>query len=89
MRKELYPYQELDFEIKTISEANSFEDSDLIVVLKHNGQLLEFYHAHSETVADFQTQNKTELENKLYEIAKFEIASKFFEIAKSEKKKQG
>ena len=79
MRKELYAYQELNFEIKTISEANSFEDRDLIVAIKYNGELLEFYHAHSETVADFKTQNKTELENRLYEIAKSEIESKFFE----------
>lgn len=80
MRKELYVYQGLDFEIKTISKANSVEDSDLIVALKHNEKLLEFYHAHSETVADFKTQNNTELENRLYEIAKIEIESKFFEM---------
>lgn len=79
MRKELYAYQELNFEIKTISEANSFEDRHLIVAIKYNGELLEFYHAHSETVADCKTQNKTELENRLYEIAKSEIESKFFE----------
>lgn len=79
MRKELYAYQELNFEIKTISEANSFEDRDLIVPIKYNEELLEFYHAHSETVADFKTQNKTELESRLYEIAKSEIESKFFE----------
>ena len=79
MRKELYAYQELNFEIKTISEANSFEDRDLIVAIKYNEELLEFYHAHSETVADFKTQNKIELENRLYEIAKSEIESKFFE----------
>ena len=74
MRKELYAYHELNFEIKTISEANSFEDRDLIVAIKYNEELLEFYHAHSETVADFKTQNKTELEHILYE-----IESKFFE----------
>lgn len=79
MRKETFVYQELDFGIKTISEANSFEESDLIVALKYNGQLLEFYHAHSETVADFKYQNKTELEDHLYEIVKSEIKSKFFE----------
>lgn len=79
MRKELYAYQELNFEIKTISEANSFEDRDLIVAIKYNEELLEFYHAHSETAAYFKTQNKIELENKLYEIAKSEIESKFFE----------
>jgi len=45
MRKELYQYQGLNFEIKTISEANSVEDSDLIFILKHSGKLLEFYHA--------------------------------------------
>lgn len=45
MRKELYLYQGLNFEIKTISEANSVEDSDLIFILKHSGKLLEFYHA--------------------------------------------
>ena len=85
MRKELYAYQELNFEIKTISEANSFEDRHLIVAIKYNGKLLEFYHADSETVVDFQSQNKAELENKLYEIAKLEIASKFFEIVNSTK----
>mgnify|MGYP003617982139 CR=1 FL=1 len=79
MRKELYVYKELNFEIKTISESNSFENRDLIVAIKYNGELLEFYHAHSETVTDFKTQNKTELENRLYEIAKSEIESKFFE----------
>lgn len=36
MRKELYAYQELNFEIKTISEANSFENRDLIVAIKYN-----------------------------------------------------
>ena len=41
--------------------------------------LLEFYYAPSETVADFKTQHKIELENRLYEIAKSEIESKFFE----------
>lgn len=80
MRKELYEYQDLNFEIKTISEADFLEDKDLVVVIKYNGKLLEFYHAHSETVADFKTQNKTELETRLYEIAKSEIESKFFEI---------
>ena len=49
--------------------------------------MLEFYHADSETVVDFQIQNKTELENKLYEIAKLEIASKFFEIVNLTKNK--
>ena len=83
MRKELYAYQELNFEIKTISEANSFEDRDLIVAIKYNEELLEFYHAHSETVADFLTQNKIELENRLYEITKSEIESKFFERSRT------
>ena len=83
MRKELYAYQELNFEIKTISEANSFEDRHLIVAIKYNGELLEFYHAHSETVADFKTQNKIELENRLYEITKSEIESKFFERSRT------
>lgn len=77
MRKELYVYQGLDFEIKTISEANSVEG--LIVAIKYNSEFLEFYHAHSETVADFKTENNTELENRLFEIAKIEIESKFFE----------
>ncbi|MEE9903565.1 MAG: hypothetical protein PBU42_14405 [Acinetobacter haemolyticus] len=80
MRKELYEYQDLNFEIKTISEFDFLEDKDLVVVIKYNGKLLEFYHAHSETVTDFKTQNKTELETRLYEIAKSEIESKFFEI---------
>ena len=40
MRKELYLYQGLNFEIKTISKANSVEDSDLIVVLRHSKKLL-------------------------------------------------
>ena len=83
MRKELYAYQELNFEIKTISEANSFEDRDLIVAIKYNEEFLEFYHAHSETVADFKTQNKIELENRLYEITKSEIESKFFERSRT------
>lgn len=83
MRKELYAYQELNFEIKTISEANSFENRDLIVAIKYNEELLEFYHAHSETVADFKTQNKIELENRLYEITKSEIESKFFERSRT------
>ena len=83
MRKELYAYHELNFEIKTISEANSFEDRDLIVAIKYNEELLEFYHAHSETVADFKTQNKIELEKRLYEITKSEIESKFFERSRT------
>ena len=83
MRKELYAYQELNFEIKTISEANSFEDRDLIVAIKYNEELLEFYHTHSETVADFKTQNKIELEKRLYEITKSEIESKFFERSRT------
>ena len=87
MRKELYPYKGLNFEIKTISEANPVEDRNLVVAIKYNGKLLEFYHADSETVVDFQSQNKAELENKLYEIAKLEIASKFFEIVNSTKNK--
>ena len=41
------------------------------------------YYAHSETVADFKTQNKTELEHILYEIAKSEIESKFFERSRT------
>ena len=45
----------------------------------------QFYHADSEIIVDFQIQNKSELENKLYEIAKLEIASKFFEIVNSTK----
>ncbi|MDH1006387.1 hypothetical protein [Acinetobacter junii] len=80
MRKEPYLYKGLNFEIKTISEANPVEDRDLIVAIKYNGKLLEFYHADSETVVDFQIQNKTDLENRLYEIAKSEIESKFFEL---------
>ena len=40
MRKELYLYQGLNFEIKTIPEANFVEDSDLIVVLRHSKKLL-------------------------------------------------
>ena len=73
MRKELYLYQGLNFEIKTISKANSVEDSDLIVVLKHSEKLLQFYHAHSEVVGDFKHQNKADLEDLLYGIAKSEI----------------
>ncbi|MDA0696578.1 MAG: hypothetical protein O2793_09195, partial [Proteobacteria bacterium] len=61
MRKESYVYQDLDFEIKTISEANTFEDTDLVIAIKFNGELLEFYHAHSETVTDFRTQKAIEL----------------------------
>ncbi len=80
MRKELYTYKGLSFEIKTISEDNPVENRDLVVAIKYNGKLLEFYHASSETVADFKTQNKTELENRLYEIAKMEVESKFFEM---------
>ncbi|WP_017394911.1 hypothetical protein [Acinetobacter haemolyticus] len=80
MGREFYEYRGLNFEIKTISEANWLEDKDLVVAIKYNGELLEFYHAHSETVANFKTQNKTELEARLYEIAKCEIESKFFEI---------
>lgn len=80
MRKELYTYKGLNFEIKTISEDNPVENRDLVVAIKYNGKLLEFYHASSETVADFKTQNKTELENRLYEIAKMEVESKFFEM---------
>ena len=38
--KELYLYKGINFEIKTISKANSVEDSDLIVVLKHSEKLL-------------------------------------------------
>lgn len=79
MRKELYAYKELNFEIKTISEAKSFENRDLNVAIKYNEELLEFYYAPSETVTDFKTQHKIELENRLYEIAKSEIESKFFE----------
>lgn len=41
------------------------------------------YYAHSETVADFKTQNKIELENRLYEITKSEIESKFFERSRT------
>ncbi|QQN87832.1 hypothetical protein IAQ69_13465 [Acinetobacter variabilis] len=80
MRKESYTYKGLNFEIKTISEDNPVENRDLVVAIKYNGKLLEFYHASSETVADFKTQNKTELENRLYEIAKMEVESKFFEM---------
>lgn len=80
MRKELYTYKGLNFEIKTISEANSFEDRNLIIAVKYKEKLLEFYHAHSETVVDFKSQNSAELENRLYEIAKIEIASKFFKM---------
>ena len=85
MRKEPYLYKGLNFEIKTISEANPVEDRDLIVAIKYNGKLLEFYHADSETVVDFQIQNKTELEDHLYNIAKSEVKSKFFEIVNSTK----
>lgn len=85
MWTELYPYQGLNFEIKTISETNSFEDRDSVVAIKYKGKFLEFYHVHSEAVADFKTQNKTELENKLYEIAKLGITSKFFEIVNTAK----
>ena len=85
MRKESYLHKGLNFEIKTISEDNPVENRDLVVAIKYNGKLLEFYHADSETVVDFQSQNKAELENKLYEIAKLEIASKFFEIVNSTK----
>ena len=87
MRKESYLHKGLNFEIKTISEDNPVENRDLIVAIKYNGKLLEFYHADAETVVDFQIQNKTELENKLYEIAKLEIASKFFEIVNLTKNK--
>ncbi|RPE29906.1 hypothetical protein EC846_2488 [Acinetobacter sp. BIGb0102] len=80
VRKELYEYQDLIFKIKTISEANAFEDTDLVVAIKFKEELLEFYHAHSETVTDFRTQNGIELEDTLYRIAKSEIESKFFEI---------
>ena len=80
MRKELYLYQGQNFEIKTISEANSVENSDLIVILKHSEKLLEFYHAHSEVVGYFKHQNKADLEDLLYDIAKSEIKSKFFEM---------
>ncbi|ENW22494.1 hypothetical protein [Acinetobacter haemolyticus] len=80
MRNEFYKHQELNFEIKTISEADSFEYTDLVVAIKFNGELLEFYYAHSETVGDFKTQNNIELEATLYRIAKSEIESKFSEI---------
>ena len=79
MRKEKYTYKERVFEIKTVSQANSFEDTDLIVILKYNGKLLEFYHADSETVGDYKFQKHEDLENCLYEIAKQEIECKFFE----------
>lgn len=46
MRKEIYTYKGEHFEIKTVSKADSFEESDLIVVLKHDGKLLNFYHSH-------------------------------------------
>ncbi|MDV2455084.1 hypothetical protein [Acinetobacter towneri] len=49
----------------------------------------QFYHADSEIIVDFQIQNKSELENKLYETAKIEIASKLFEIVNSTKNKYG
>jgi hypothetical protein len=75
MRKEIYTYKGEHFEIKTVSKADSFEESDLIVVLKHDGKLLNFYHSHYETVQDCQFQNNVDLENKLYEIAKSEIES--------------
>ena len=80
MRKELYPYKGLHFEIKTISEANPVEDRDLIVAIKFNSELLEFYHAHSEAVMDFKHQNEAELEDHLYNLAKSEIKSKLFQI---------
>jgi len=79
MKKELFVHRGLKFEIKTVSEANSFEDKDLIVAIKYNGELLEFYHAHSEIVTDFKTQNKTELKDRLFEMAKSEIESRLFE----------
>lgn len=44
--------------------------------LKYEG---EFYHADYVTVDDFRDRNKTELEDRLYEIAKSEIESNFFE----------
>ncbi len=87
MRKESYLHKGLNFEIKTISEDNPVENRDLVVAIKYNGKLLEFYHADSETVVDFQIQNKTELEDHLYNIAKSEVKSKFFEIVNSMKNK--
>lgn len=80
MRKEEYKYQGLTFQIKTIMEENVLENLDLIVVIKYKHRLLEFYHAHHETVVDFNVQNRIELEDKLYEIAKTEIKSKFFDL---------
>ncbi|MDC4509347.1 hypothetical protein NQ787_17690 [Acinetobacter baumannii] len=77
MKKETYSYNGLNFEIETISQENSLEDTDLIVVLKYDGEILETYDVHHETAADFKCQNKDDLKHKLYGIAKKEIELKF------------
>ena len=77
---EIFVHNGAKFEIKTISEANLIDNIDLIVAIKFNGKLLGFYHSHSEAVMEFKYQNKAELEDSLYDIAKSEIKSKFFEM---------
>ena len=77
---EIFVHNGAKFEIKTISEANLVDNIDLIVAIKFNGKLLGFYHSHSEAVMEFKYQNKAELEDCLYDIAKSEIKSKFFEM---------
>ena len=59
---EIFVHNGAKFEIKTISEANLVDNIDLILAIKFNGKLLEFYHAHSEAVMEFKYQNKVELE---------------------------
>lgn len=83
MRKEIVQYQGYEFEIKTVSQANYVEDTDLIVVVKYKEKLLEFYHAHSEVVIDYRMQNKEALEDRLYGIAESEIQFKFIEWVKN------
>ncbi|MNE13439.1 hypothetical protein D3C80_1062720 [compost metagenome] len=72
MRKEIINCQGCMFEIKIVPEA-----TDLIVVLKYENRLLEFYHAHHKVIDVYYRQNQTMLEDRLYEIAKSEIESKF------------
>lgn len=83
MRKENYTYQEYEFEIQTVSQENSVEGANLIVVLKYKSELLESYHVNHETVRDYKYQNQKDLENYLYEIVKTEIKSKFIEKVKT------
>lgn len=59
---EIFVHNGAKFEIKTISEANLVDNIDLILAIKFNGKLLEFYHAHSEAVMESKYQNKAELE---------------------------